>query len=174
MTAIRHDTDGHPVISMYASDDEQRAFVQALTDTELSRWARQQELGAKEAGLADDRASHAHSAEIANAELANRLHQAVATDLLPDLPEPDLYLSGNGYDWIEQLRLGGWWREVAGTRDGRLLGDWPYQVVAHYSDDERSLHGLAVYTEGDVSVEGFRTRAARDKATNAYLEDDDS
>ncbi|MFJ7895909.1 hypothetical protein [Streptomyces anthocyanicus] len=57
--------------------------------------------------------------------------------------------------------------------DGRLLGDWPYQVVAHFNDDERSLYGLAVYTEGDVRVEGFRDRAARNKATKAYVQDDD-
>lgn len=100
----------------------------------------------------------------------NDLHEAVATDLLPGIPEPDL--SGNGYDWIEALRGTGW-REIAGAADGRLLGDWPHQVVAHHNDPERSLYGLAVYTEGDVHVEGFRDKGARNKATDAYLEDDE-
>ncbi|MFE7233922.1 hypothetical protein ACFVAF_25295 [Streptomyces sp. NPDC057596] len=100
------------------------------------------------------------------------LHHAVAIDLLPELP--DIEACDNGYDWIERFRFEPTgWREVAGTADGRLLGDWPYQVVAHFNDDERSLYGLAVYTEGDVSVEGFRDKAARNKATDAYLEDED-
>jgi hypothetical protein len=100
----------------------------------------------------------------------NDLYEAIATDILPDLPEPDL--SGDGCDWIEALRGTGW-REIAGHPDGRLLGDWPYQVVALHSDPQRELYGLAVYTEGDVHVQGFRDRAARDKATEDYLEDDE-
>ena len=98
------------------------------------------------------------------------IYEAIATDLLPDLPHVEN--CDNGYDWIEQLRGTGW-HEVAGGSDGRLLGDWPYQVVAHHDDPERELYGLAVYTEGDVSVEGFRTQAARDEAANAYLEEDE-
>ncbi|MFE2832196.1 hypothetical protein ACFXI6_14280 [Streptomyces mirabilis] len=98
------------------------------------------------------------------------LSEAVATELLPDLPDTEG--CDNGYDWMEKLRGTGW-TPLAGDRDGRLYGDWPYQVVAHYSDAECSLYGLAVYTEGDVSVEGFRDRKARDKATDAYLEDED-
>ncbi|WP_416975625.1 hypothetical protein [Streptomyces sp. 4F14] len=100
---------------------------------------------------------------------ADALHEAVASDLLPALPDP--LDCENGYWWIEKLRGTGW-KEVAGLDDGSLLGDWPYQVVAHYADPERELYGLAVYTEGDVSVEGFRTREARDEATRAYAEED--
>jgi hypothetical protein len=101
------------------------------------------------------------------------LYEAVAVDLLPELPDTET--CDSGYDWIERIRSEGTgWYEVAGTADGRLLGDWPYQVVAHFSDDERSLYGLAVYTEGDVSVEGFRDKAARGKATDGYLEEDDA
>jgi len=103
-------------------------------------------------------------------ELAQRLYESVATDLLPDLPAADG--CDNGYEWMEEL-VGTGWAPVAADRTGRLLGDWPYQVVAHHNDPERSLYGLAVYTEGDVSVEGFRDRSARDKATNGYLEDDE-
>ena len=103
---------------------------------------------------------------------SDTIHEAVATELLPDLPDAET--CDNGYDWIERLRIEcTGWREIAGTPDGRLLGDWPYQVVAHFNDDERHLYGLAVYTEGDVSVEGFRDKAARNKATDAYLEDDE-
>lgn len=98
---------------------------------------------------------------------AGALHKAVATDLLP--PLPDLDLCDGGYDWIVQLRRTGW-QEIAGLAVGTLLGDWPYQVVAHHSDPERDLYGLAVFTEGDVSVEGFRSRAERDEATRAYAE----
>lgn len=100
------------------------------------------------------------------------LYEAVAVDLLPDLPNSAL--CDSGYEWMELLhaeRTG--WREVPGNADGCLFGNWPYQVVAHYDDDERSLYGLAVYTEGDARVEGFRDRAARNKATNAYVQDDD-
>ena len=97
------------------------------------------------------------------------IHEAVATELLPDLPDPAD--CDNGYDWIERLRRTGW-KEVVGLDDNRLLGDWPYQVVAHHDDPDRDLYGLAVYTEGDVSVEGFRDRAKRDDATTAYAEED--
>ncbi|MFF0588441.1 hypothetical protein ACFYWD_20990 [Streptomyces sp. NPDC003781] len=100
------------------------------------------------------------------------MYEAVAVDLLPELPDTET--CDSGYDWIERMRSEGTgWHEVAGKADGRLLGDWPYQVVAHFNDDERSLYGLALYTEGDVRVEGFRDRAARDKAVNAYVQDDD-
>lgn len=102
----------------------------------------------------------------------DELYEAVAVDLLP--PLPDVEMCDSGYDWMERLRVDATgWKEVAGTTEGRLLGDWPYQVVAHFNDDERFLYGLAVYTEGDVSVDGFRDKAARDKATDAYLDEDD-
>lgn len=97
------------------------------------------------------------------------IHEAVADGLLPYPPDPEA--CDTGYDWIEQLRGTGW-REVSGLPDNRLLGDWPYQVAAHHDDPERDLYGLAVYTEGDVSVEGFRDRAKRDDATTAYAEED--
>lgn len=101
----------------------------------------------------------------------NTIHQAVATSLLPDLPDPEA--CDTGYDWIEQLRGTGW-HAIAAAAGGRLLGDWPYQVVAHFNDPDRHLYGIGVYTEGDVSVEGFRDKTARDRATDAYLEDADS
>jgi hypothetical protein len=103
-------------------------------------------------------------------DLAQRLYESVATDLLPDLPTADG--CDSGYEWIEEL-VRTRWAPVAADHTGRLLGDWPYQVVAHHNDDDRSLYGLAVYTEGDVSVEGFRDKAARDKATDAYLDVDE-
>jgi hypothetical protein len=160
-------------ISLYATDDEQRAFVRSLTYDDLIWWANQQQEGAKNAELADDRASHARGAELAEEELQRRataLHEAVATDLLPDLPDTEG--CDSGYDWIEQLRGTGW-REIAGNADGCLFGDWPYQVVAHHNDPDRELYGLAVYTEGDVRIAGFRDKDARSKATDAYLEDED-
>lgn len=97
----------------------------------------------------------------------NAIHEAVATELLPLVPDPAD--CDNGYDWIERLRGNGW-KEIPGLADGRLLGDWPYQVVAHHDDPERGLYGLAVFTEGDVSVEGFRVRERRDEATADYAE----
>lgn len=101
----------------------------------------------------------------------NALYESIATDILPQLPDSELI--DDGYDWIEQL-AGTGWEPIAAATGGRLLGDWPYQVVAHHNDPERELWGLAVYTEGDVSTEGFRDRAARDKATDAYLAEEDS
>jgi hypothetical protein len=100
----------------------------------------------------------------------DELYQAVAPDLLPDVPTTDM--CDDGYDWMERL-TGTGWKPLAGDAQGRMLGDWPYQVVAHHDDSDRDLYGLAVYTEGDVSVEGFRDKAARDEATGAYLEDED-
>lgn len=61
-----------PNISMYATDDQQRAFVRSLTDDDLVRWYEQQEQGAVRAQLADDRASHDRGADIARAELQRR------------------------------------------------------------------------------------------------------
>src|SRR5262245_14944092 len=69
----------------------------------------------------------------------------------------------DGYDWMEELRDG--WRPVAGWgRDGWNLCSWPYAVVAHY--DGGDLYGLAVYEEGDVTVESFLDRERRDAATD--------
>lgn len=99
----------------------------------------------------------------------DEIHEAVATELLPGLPDPAD--CDNGYFWMEKLAPYGW-TFLAGDTEGRQLGDWPYQVVAHHSDPERELYGLAVYTEGDVSVEGFRSREKRDEATRAYAEED--
>lgn len=103
----------------------------------------------------------------------DELYEAVAVDLLPELPDTSTCM--DGYDWMERVRAERTgWREVAGTADGRMLGNWPYQAVAFYNDDERSLYGLAVYTEGDVHVEGFRNKTARNKAATDYQEGEDS
>lgn len=103
-------------------------------------------------------------------EMTQRLYESVATDLLPNLPGTKG--CDDGYDWIELL-VGTGWEPIDGDPSGRLYGDWPYQVVAFHTDDERSLYGLAVYTEGDVTVEGFRDRQARDRAAGAHLEDEE-
>jgi hypothetical protein len=92
-----------------------------------------------------------------------------ATALLPELPNPAL--CDSGYDWIELL-TGTGWRELAGI-DGRLVGDWPYQVVAVYDDTELGVFGLAAYTEGDVSVEAFTDRWKRHAAITTYFENED-
>ncbi|NUR04244.1 MAG: hypothetical protein HOY79_49410 [Streptomyces sp.] len=73
---IDRDSDGNPSISMYATDAQTRAFVQAVTDTELAWWARQQELGSVHANLAEDRSSHDHSAAIAHDEIRRRTRHA--------------------------------------------------------------------------------------------------
>ncbi|MFE9559089.1 hypothetical protein ACFYMW_39110 [Streptomyces sp. NPDC006692] len=101
---------------------------------------------------------------------AAELAEAAVTDLLPPLPAPDP--ADNGWGWMAHLAGTGWY-PVHGTRDGRTLGNWPYQIVTHHNDPERSLYGLAVYTEGDVSITGYRTKTARDQATDRYLEPED-
>lgn len=101
--------------------------------------------------------------------MTETLSKEAATALLPDLPNTGD--CDNGYDWIELL-AGTGWREIAGIGD-RLVGDWPYQVVAVHTDAEMGVFGLAVYTEGDVSVEAFTDRWDRHKAITWYFETDD-
>ncbi|TXS34754.1 hypothetical protein [Streptomyces sp. OR43] len=96
--------------------------------------------------------------------------EAVTTDLLPPVPRPEL--EDDGYDWMVLLRGSGWF-PVPATPDGRPLGSWPYQIVAHHNDPERGLYGIAAYTEGDIHVTGYWDKDARDQDSNTYVEDDD-
>lgn len=91
--------------------------------------------------------------------------EAVATELLNPIPKPDM--ADSGYDWMKRLRGTGW-EPVPTTRDGRVLGSWPYQIIAHHDDHERGLYGLAVYTEGDLHVQGYWDKTARDQDSDEY------
>lgn len=94
--------------------------------------------------------------------------EAAATDLLAPIPKPDML--DDGYDWMRRLRGSGW-EPVSSARDGRPLGSWPYQIVAHHDDHERGLYGLAVYTEGDLHVEGHWDKTARDQESDEYAQE---
>lgn len=61
-----------PALHRYATDTETRDFVKSLSDDDLAYWENQQTLGSTHAQLDDDRASHAHGAEIAIAEIQRR------------------------------------------------------------------------------------------------------
>lgn len=80
-----------------------------------------------------------------------------------DLPRLPATARGDGHDWMEELRDG--WQPVASWgRDGWDLLEWPYAAVAHFDGEE--LYGLAIYEEGDVSVQSFPHREGRDAATD--------
>ncbi len=70
----------------------------------------------------------------------------------------------DGSDWLSQLGECGWRMVPSWGRDGWDLLEWPYAAVAHFDGEDR--YGLAVYEEGDVSVESFPLREARDAATD--------
>ena len=93
--------------------------------------------------------------------------EAVATEILPPVPRPGM--ADDGYDWMAALRGTGW-TPIPSAPDGRLLGDWPYQIVAHYDDRERGLYGIAAYTEGDLHITGYWDKAARDEESSTYIE----
>ncbi len=79
---------------------------------------------------------------------------------LPPLPDP----FEDGADWLSQLGEHGWRMVPSWGRDGWDLLEWPYAAVAHFDGEQR--YGLAIYEEGDVSVEAFAHREARDTATD--------
>lgn len=82
---------------------------------------------------------------------------------LPPLPYGYI---GDGYDYMDRLK-GGWYAVANWGQDGWDIGAWPYQIVMHFDGD--GLYGYATYTEGDLTVEPFTTRAARDQRTNEYF-----
>ncbi len=83
------------------------------------------------------------------------------TDPPPPLPDP--HRVGDGYDWIDALTDG--WRPVAAWgREGWDLGAWPLVIVAHHDGDQ--LYSVGTYTEGDLDVQAFPTRAERDATTD--------
>ena len=93
--------------------------------------------------------------------------EAAATDLLAPIPKPDML--DDGYDWMKRLRSTDWY--PVPSAHGRTLGSWPYQIVAHCNDYERGLYGLVVYTEGDLHVQGYWDKAARDQESDEYAEE---
>ena len=82
------------------------------------------------------------------------------TNGLPPLPDR----FEDGADWLSQLGAHGWRMVPSWGRDGWDLLEWPYAAVAHFDGEER--FGLAIYEEGDVSVESFEHRQARDAVTD--------
>lgn len=85
-------------------------------------------------------------------------------DCLPWVPEDDH--ESDGWAWTGAIKP--LWHAVAlWGSEGWDLGDWPYVIVAHHDDDIGNKYfGLAVYTEGDVRVDAYQGRAARDAATD--------
>jgi hypothetical protein len=78
---------------------------------------------------------------------------------LPPLPSDH----ADGSDWLNELGHG--WRAVADWgRGGWDLLEWPYAAVAHFDGKQR--YGVAVYEEGDVTVQSFPHREGRDAATD--------
>lgn len=84
-------------------------------------------------------------------------------NLLPFVP--DSFHPGDGYGWIAEVEAHGWTSIPAWGFEGWDLGAHPYSVVAHYDSPFSTAFGLATYTEGDVTVEAYATREARDAAT---------
>ncbi len=66
-----------------------------------------------------------------------------------------------GYDFIEAAATEGWKAVSSWGLDGWDLGDWPYVVYAFRGDTER-----ATYCEGDITLETFASREARERATD--------
>ncbi|MFG3287304.1 hypothetical protein ACGF3G_00580 [Streptomyces sp. NPDC048179] len=87
------------------------------------------------------------------------------TAALPPLPP----LADEGYGWMESLTGTGWYPLVGFL--GRMIGDWPHVCVAFHTDRENGRYGLAVYSEGTVTVDGYADEADRTKAAEAYCED---
>jgi hypothetical protein len=69
----------------------------------------------------------------------------------------------DGSDWLSALDHG-WHAVPLWGRDGWDLLEWPHAAVAHFDGD--GVHGLAIYEEGDVTVESFPGREQRDAATD--------
>lgn len=89
---------------------------------------------------------------------------------LGDIPHPgEGMTAGSGYEWMERLSAG-WHAEPSWGRDGWDLGAWPLIVVAVFEDEERGRYAAATYTEGDVTVNRYRSRGALHAAVNEIAE----
>ncbi|MFI5814933.1 hypothetical protein ACIA7S_28740 [Streptomyces sp. NPDC051643] len=86
------------------------------------------------------------------------------TAVLPPVPQPETCASG--HDWIEQL-ASPWWPVIGFM--GALIGDWPYQCVAMYTDRASDEYGIAVWDEGAVTVYGYAVEEQRQNALKAYM-----
>jgi hypothetical protein len=87
---------------------------------------------------------------------------AAVTAGLPTMPP----LADEGYGWMESLTGSGWYPLVG--FQGRMIGDWPYVIVAFHTDRQNDRYGLAAYVEGTVTVTGYADEDARNKAAEAY------
>jgi hypothetical protein len=89
---------------------------------------------------------------------------------LGDIPPPGPgTTAGSGYEWMEQLPPG-WHAEPSWGRDGWDLGAWPLVVAALFVDEERGRYAVATYTEGDVTINRYRSRGALHAAVNEIAE----
>ncbi|WP_333746218.1 hypothetical protein [Streptomyces sp. IBSBF 2950] len=104
--------------------------------------------------------------------------QTTPTPYVPDADEvitaslprvPGAKGCDDGYDWMERLE-GPWWPLAEFL--GRMAGDWPDVVVAHYTDRRQECYGIAVWAEGEVSVRGYDSEEDRTAATLPYLQKD--
>lgn len=67
----------------------------------------------------------------------------------------------DGYDFIAAGGIAGWTPVSAWGVDGWDLLDWPYYVCLFRGDTER-----ATYCEGDIRIETFESREARERSTD--------
>lgn len=91
---------------------------------------------------------------------------ATVTAALPALPSGPI---DGGHDWMDLLSQRDWF-PLAGL-GGRMIGDWPLVVVAFHTDRQSDRYGIAVYSEGTVSVGGYTSEEARNDAAELYCED---
>lgn len=85
-------------------------------------------------------------------------------EALPYVPEDDH--TGDGHDWVRNLPPG-WTLVTSWGSEGWTLGNPPYVYVAH-CDSIGNVYGLAVYVEGDVTVNAYGSRALRDAHTDEF------
>lgn len=80
------------------------------------------------------------------------------------VPDPPNDRMGDGYDFMEKLEGSGWHPVPLWGSRGWSLGNWPYVCGLHY--DSKEVYGLAVYCEGDLTVEAYETERERENATD--------
>jgi hypothetical protein len=90
---------------------------------------------------------------------------AAVTASLPPMPP----LADEGYGWMESLTGTGWYPLIGFL--GRMIGNWPLVCVAFFTDRKNDRYGLAVYSEGTVTVTGYADESDRATAAEAYCED---
>ncbi|MFF1358794.1 hypothetical protein [Streptomyces sp. NPDC058297] len=127
-----------PVLSIHATTEQTRAFVQHLPTDELTEWAAQQKAGANQSRLAEDRDSHIRGAEIARQELTAR-SQPAATG-------PQVWIVMTG-----ELGDGG---RIIGVYATRNLARGAFIEQAEEIHDRFSIDEVEPHADGSISISG--------------------